>query len=683
MTSATPWDAPSPVGRFTGLDWSDAAVTARFDPAIAWIEWIGLAGRGLQPNEPLPVLLEFEGGAAFLQDLHGDNLAIVPPAYRAAGPNLRFCTAYVRLDVLAHLPPQILRVGLGLAANPRPMGSRPWSSWVAAAAAQIFAAAPVSRAAEAQEARPPRHVMAVIDDGCAFAHAHFRAPSTAGPGLSRVVGLWDQGRTRLADRRTPWTVPAAMAYGLELDSSAISALMQAASAGDECNESACYFAAGIEVPPPITGAYLHGTHVLDLAAGHPDPTRSDRGADAASQAELLFVQMPSEALHDSAGGWLAFQLLDALRYVVANTEPQDRVVVNVSLAAQAGPHDGTTLIERAMDHLLEFERPHNLHIVLAAGNGYKEDGHRRMVLAPGERRGLDWSVAEGDATDSFLEIWLPPERPADESAYSDILIRVRAPGAAEPSKDMRPGDVLALGASALAIYAQSSICGNGRRLFLLALTPTRSALGYAQAAPAGDWGVDLINAAASPAEVHAWIERDGERRELWSGLGQPWIGKQSSFASPGDEADRQTTLGSLACGARTIVVGAADRAARPVAASPFTAAGPALPPSQRPGPDLSAPGSDSGRDPDGIVAAQGIGTVTAARRGTSMAAPIVAREVLNLLARAPRPLDRDEVVDGLLQGANPTQNSLAATRLGRGTIGLASSAAPTTAPEAA
>jgi Subtilase family len=671
------WAEPSPIGPITGLDWSDAAVTARFDPYIAWVEWIGLAGRGVRHDDRLPFLIEFDGNVALLEDLHRDHLVVVPRAYREGSADLRFCTGYVRLADLHKLPPQVLRMQLGLAANSRPVDNAAWVSWVGEAVAQLQSPA---SSASPTAARGNRSIVAVIDDGCAFAHRHFR--EAARPNVSRLFGLWDQGRARVTDQRAPWAVPRGMGYGLELDAKAIRGLMQAAS--DEtghCNESACYDAADIDVPNPITGAYLHGTHVMDLAAGHPNPMQRSQNAsqprDNAGAAELLFVQLPSAAVCDSSGGWLSVYVLDGLRYVVDRTDASDRVVVNLSLAAQAGPHDGSSLLERAIDHLLTSERPRNLQIVVAAGNGYNEGGHACIELPAGGSQTLKWSVAEGDATDSFLEVWVPYS--AQGQPPVDVRISVRAPGgAALFSPALRPGQVAAYGSSperpcALALYATQAISGSGRSLFLVSLAPTRAAQGYSQAAPVGEWEVKLHNAGEAEATVHAWIERDGERRELWTGLGQPWVGKQSSFTAP--NAEQRSTMGSLACGAKTVVVGAVDRSNPLIQASPFSASGPALPPSQRPGPDLSAPGSDSRRSGGGIVAAQGLGAATTSRSGTSMAAPIVARQVLNAMAASAEPLDREQVIAALLPMPLPAPDP----RLGRGTIGRRETA-PTTAP---
>ena len=669
--SQSPSASASTIGPLTGLDWSDPAVTARFDPYIAWVEWIGLAGRGVAPDEPLPFLIEFDGGAELLEDLHRDRLVIVPRAYRGSASPLRFCSGYVRLADLRALPQAILRMQLGLAANPRPIDSAPWVSWVGDVVAQLQSPAPAPAPA-ATVVRDGSDVIAVIDDGCAFAHRSFR--SAAQPDKSRLLGLWDQGRVRAGDRIQPWAIPADMTYGSELDAAAIDQLMLAArDEQGQCNESACYYAAALDVPSPATGAYLHGTHVMDLAAGWPDPLHGvDAGssADRAGAASLLFVQVPSEALRDSSGGWMSVHVLDALRYVLQRTSADDRVVVNLSLAAQAGPHDGSSLLERAMDHLLQHERSRNLQIVVAAGNGYEEDGHARLDVSAGGSATLRWSVAEGDATDSFLEIWLPPAAPGQTAGGVHVSVRPPGAAAAQPSPALAPGQLFTFGDAAgspraLALYAPRSIQGSGRSLFLLSLAPTRAAQGYAQAAADGEWLIELDNRGKAAVQAHAWIERDGERRKLWSGLGQPWVGKQSSFAAP--QPDPSTTLGSLACGARTLVVGAVDRGIAQIKASAFTASGPALPPSQRQGPDLSAPGSDSSQPDGGIVAAQGLGGATTSRRGTSMAAPIVARHVLNAMsAAAPEALDRSQVIARLLPGAAPQSDP----RLGLGTIAM-------------
>jgi Subtilase family len=663
------WNQLDPAGPHSGLDWADAAVSARFDARLDWAELIGLAGRDVGSGDPVPVALEIDGGGPLLEQLHEDGLLVVPPLYRNADAALRYATAFARVADLHKLPATVLRVEMGWVIRTARPHTGPGKPWFSGAVRQLQQQEHCASARASRAGAAPRYVIAVIDDGCAFANTQFRG---ANGSRSRVVALWDQGRTAAGD--TPagvralaagWRVPEGMGYGMELDAGAIATLIDKATGPDgRLQERACYQRAHVAMPTPESGGYLHGTHVMDLAAGHIDPMARAAEPDAAAAAELIFVQLPQVCFADRSGSWLATQVLDALRYVMDHTEPRDRVVVNLSLGAQAGPHDGSSLLEAAIDDLIARERKTNLAVVVAAGNSYDQKGHARVTVAPGHSGRFIWAVPPGDATDSFLELWWP----ADADATPSVSVEVQSPKAQPSSGPIKAGERWAFtaphqhGASALVSHLHRTIAGKDRAHCQLALAPTRQAAGYPGHAPAGDWVVTLHNHGTAPITVDAWIERDGVNEANWNEHSGAWIGKQSTFK---EVQDSKSTLASLACGRHTVVVGAAVRGQAPPVASPFSSAGPALGKGARRGPDVSAPGSEA-RSGGGIRAASGFSGQETARSGTSMAAPIAARRMLNAMASSASPLTSPEalaLVPGDVQGAS---HDIA--RLGRRTI---------------
>lgn len=114
----------------------------------------------------------------------------------------------------------------------------------------------------------------------------------------------------------------------------------------------------------------HGTFVLDIAAGPREFTASVAGlgpalawdplappswqaaTDLASRCPIVAVQLDWATVKDTSGGSMRAHLLDGLLYILSNCALQADVVVNMSWGTLAGPHDGSSLFERALDELV-------------------------------------------------------------------------------------------------------------------------------------------------------------------------------------------------------------------------------------------------------------------------------------------------------------------------------------------
>lgn len=644
------------------IDWTDGASTAKFDPYLAWLETINFAARDGDPNGLLPVAIELKsGGGPLLQALHDQWLLWVPPVWRKAGKGLRFCTAFVApksLSALKNLP--IVRIEQGLVCRTRPT--------LGAAAASVMPPAiglsPSPPPPPAPAGTPPaRNVMAIVDDGCAFAHPSFRKPGQ--PPATRVCRLWDQGRVGAT---APWRIPADFGYGMELSDDAgggLQAFMGGLATADTATtERACYRQAGIPLPPVGPVGVWHGTHVMDLACGFPDPLAPiapPPARDAAANADILFVQLPREAIPDRGGGWLVVHVLDALRYVLQHTHPRDNVVVNLSLGAQAGPHDGSSLLERAIDDLIQRERKHNFAVVVAAGNSYDNESHAEVSLAAGLAETLNWAIAPNDATDSCLEVWLPRTDAAGGAVNVEIQV---TPQSGVASGFQRLGSALRYcgGPSedkpvAMFLYARPpcDATGSTGTLALVTVAPTAAVAEYPLAAAPGNWRIEFRNKGSAPVDLHAWIEGDANAR----GFG----GKPSILLN---HVKSTCTLASLAGGQHTIVVGGFTLGSgSPPAYAEFSSSGPSRDGAARPGPDVAAPADrfDHG-SPNQAVPLEAAGPLSdqpAWLAGTSMAAPGVARRVMNILATRKGNLTRDQIVVKLQSVAAPEP----ATKLAR------------------
>ncbi len=624
------------------------------DPYLQWARLTQFEGHGAAKGRGdgavLPLLIELndKNGAAALADNETARVRI-PGIYQSANASgLSFCTGTVLAGAVCKLrtakPPLLRRAQLSL-----PL-----------AAGEIDTAAPMPIAGD-----PDRLVIGIIDRGCAFLNGALRR-QWSGPGRSRtrIRAFWDQGH---AAGGQPWLRPEGFGYGRELDATAIDMMIARVEAGE--TEAAVYRTyrhlvdASGRLPP-----HLHGTHVADTAIGlvpdRPLPgSAKPQRADAAASAELIFVSVPELGKDDTTGASTDAFVLDAIHYILHRAGNGTRVVINVSIGAQAGPHDGSSCIERAMDELIDTRR--DLAIVVAAGNGRSSGSTRRNgrwqangLLMPnvadvparesGSVAAFVWRTLSNDVTDSFLEVWFgrhdAPDAPDTPDAATEIEVQVTAPdgrksGWIKPGYEARRISADKIVARLACHAAGTSALGN-EAMAHLALAPSA---GVRRASPAGRWLIELHNRSLYPVEFDAWVQRDEPPAELDEVL-------QSALeeaADPGTVAiDLGCTLGSFGTALYPLVVGAsrlADNSVAPYSAGAGTA------PTNRANRDVDALApADETELTYGLWAA-GVSTGSIFRMsGTSVAAPVLTRVLANWLMRQPAAMPALEIRERFL-----------------------------------
>jgi hypothetical protein len=653
-----------------GIDWSDPADAALFDPYLQWALAIGFRGYATDkpPHQRLP--MKHQRVPVAVELLPGDDgrqrlLALVRsgtlqvPSWYLADPCLQHCTARIRTGDFWRLRGQVRRMELGVTALRSP-GSTPG---LPPALGPWTDDPPLPDAAPRPAAG--RTVIGIVDDGCAFAHQQFRDVQ----GGTRVRWLWQQdGVPDAPGRREPlWSAPAGLHYGAETTAARLSALMQPGPLG-EIDEAAAYRAAGMD--RLALGLPAHGIGVMDFAAGRSDPMHRQMGdhgpmfsagtaaADAAGQADIVFVQMPRRAMQDASGAWLTVHVLDAVHYVLSRAGDAGRVVVNISLGAFAGPHDGSSLLEAALDALIEQHAP-RLLVVVAAGNGYRHAAHAELDLAPGQTQPVRWDIPVDDRTESFVEAWAAAVQDGPAPEPPVLQVQLDPPrGCRDPRPVVGPGDSwawydAAAGFRRPACVVLNAAAGAGRagasRLVLASIAPAQPVRSAAAAARSGGWTLWLTNAGPVRARVHVYVERDdppfggSARQTVLVGEGEPDAAPVSPLG----------TLSSMATGRHTIVVGA--HRLRDGTPAPFSASGPSRGPCGpglgRMGPDLTAPGASGARS-HLLAAGAHSGGAWVACQGTSIAAPVVTRQIVNLMATGQgQRLDRAGIVAALVEDA--------------------------------
>jgi hypothetical protein len=201
-------------------------------------------------------------------------------------------------------------------------------------------------------------IVGVYDSGLDLTHEDFLRPD----GGTRVLFAWDQ----TGDGAGPGPIGGQLFdYGVECTAEGID--------GESC---------------PMVDRIGHGTHVTGTAAG--DGSATGQGQDAwrfpggAPAADLVVVK-GGDALYTSD------RLVDGVAYMFARAEALGRpAVVNISLSSQFGPHDGTTLLEQALDALSGPGR------IIVTGSGNAGDHRNTVPIAPNGPYHAQGSQGAGD-----------------------------------------------------------------------------------------------------------------------------------------------------------------------------------------------------------------------------------------------------------------------------------------------
>jgi hypothetical protein len=264
--------------------------------------------------------------------------------------------------------------------------------------------------------------------------------------------------------------------------------------------------------------------------------------DSADQWPLVLVQLPSATVADTSGGSLAVQVLDGLRYIVERAtsipalrgdgSPEEagnrkrfidnQIVVNISYGALGGGHDGDSILENAIERMVQASG-YQLWVVLAAGNAHRAEAHASVRLSAEGSGTFTWLVGPDNPLESYLEVWLPAtdEEGASlaEGWWSAVKIDISGPdGSALPI--LRCGEAYVLSAPdgvsprAAAIFCRRVAQSRHGTMFLLAVAPTRVSDSSRTRRPVGlhgEWSVRVWRtdpASASTVVIHAWAERN-------------------------------------------------------------------------------------------------------------------------------------------------------------------------------
>lgn len=463
-------------------------------------------------------------------------------------------------------------------------------------------------------------VVGIIDQGMDFTMDDFRNPD----GSTRLAWLWDQSLTPVGDEASPES----FGYGVEYDAATIESDLAALN--------------NFTVVRHLPGAKSHGTHVAGTAVGNGRSGDADFAAGrfigVAPEATIVFVQP------DMRGNQGSFtdssNVADAIAYVYARADELGMpCVINLSLGQSGGSHDGESLVERAIDRLLE---PNGRAFVSAAGNEHIWRGHASGRLIGGSTRTLEWRVGGGmpvpslggvtpdgmDQTANECEIWY--------SSRDRFNVTVRSPNGDVFGPVSPEGDLFeTLSGMQIFIDSERFSALNGDARIYIEVAPST----FFNVVTSGVWEIEIEAVEAIVGDYDAWIERDNRSPSH----------HQSFFF--GGSFDPVRTLGTPATARGCVSVANYEHQTLDVA--PSSSRGPTR--DGRDKPEISAPGTDivssfslGGRDNGN----GGVHPMRFATSGTSMAAPHVAGTVALLLEEEPS-LSSAQIKSLLVASADP------------------------------
>jgi hypothetical protein len=647
------------------------------DPHLIWAGLTYFEQHQSYSTRPIPVMFEAKlnpDGTVCLPD--SCLVTLIEGTKHFCDP---FFTGFVKLQDLHAFGASVRRFRIGVVALPSTQNIR--------------CSTPIT--VMPRHANPQELVIGLIDHGVAFANRQFATPTASG-WASRIERLWDQQNgypVPPVDYKDPnppqptWTSVPHYGYGRELGDAQINFWLNRNLGDAEIYRRLQY--------QPVQGARAHGTHVLGLAAGT-QAFGFGRGLppvgplnDAASSAKIIAVQLPARPYKDTSGAGLCVQILDAISYIALHAAGR-KIVFNLSDGAYAGPHDGSSLLERALDQAFASNRDRHA-LVVAAGNQFDERVHwKAAVPAKGAAEPIAWHILPDDRTDSHLEIWPAADTP--QGALNSLQVSVTPPGgSASPAVAL--GDVWALcnqanranRAFAAVIFAKNPPNGFvappvgglplGRGMIHIAVAATRPPRRTGRdAAPYGIWKIELINTGDVPIQFDAYIERDNPA------LGDAGPRRQSHFVHasyPRDQRSktpalddagnlspvkRMGALNSVATAGQVLVVGGYIRQSGQLA--PYSASGPGRSPAALPGIDILAV-SENSQHVKG-VRSTGVRTGTTFRMdGTSVAAPLVSRWVVNWMATGVSPPGLRGAIGAAASTAPPVAGPIERVGVGR------------------
>jgi hypothetical protein len=427
-------------------------------------------------------------------------------------------------------------------------------------------------------------LIVIIDDGCPFAHHELRSDDGL---LTRVEAIWDQDDE--PDFEGLWQQPATVPYGAVVEKCDLDACIQASSTPTTVDESRCYKLAGYSA---VSHVASHGSSILGWSASNSALREVEK------KPSVLFVQLPRAVAMKPSFGSLSRCILDGVQWALTRRGERRRIVVCVAYDSWLGPHDGSSIFERAIDCLVDRceKGGITLSLVFPMGNNYHAGTHAEIRLI--ESKGVaTLRVLPDNEYCTHVEIW-------SNSDLAAARVKVTPPkgGVLQVRSSATPQ----ISSNAFATLVANTKARGENYVSLLEISPTHR---FAEnPSPVGDWLVEVDMGEEIEGTVHAYVGR------TTSGLTYPKRGTQSYFF-PKWSAESDGSVNGLVCGQGSKAVGALQKWSG--GPTTYSASGPARG-GIRTTPDYSAV-SEVTPSQGGLVAMGNYGGATMRFVGTSAA----------------------------------------------------------------
>lgn len=361
---------------------------------------------------------------------------------------------------------------------------------------QIQAAVAKNRTGEAGD----QCLVAIIDGGIDVLHRAFRA--AADINQTRLVGVWD-----LSDPTGPPPAGFAAAGGTWHSQAAINGYL------------VTNLPAG-KLQQRDPGG--HGTHVASIAAGtrSTDPNELNLfPGGVAHDSPILAVVVGSSDFEEGSPNQISYSntLVSALEFCQAKAEELKLpVVVNMSQGHQSGGHDGTTLLEAAIDAFCNSGRDFGRAVVKSAGNSRATSCHAFATISAGFLETLEW-VSDVQKTVSgrtgrkrdVIEVWFDPSEVMSFQLFNPDGEKSDPVNFTKPTAS---GNFIN-GNTYLIEYVKHFRDNGHGRLRIEIDKGTNAAIRD------GKWQLEMLNAHPThDQEVHAWIEVTDWQPAQFTGL---------------------------------------------------------------------------------------------------------------------------------------------------------------------
>jgi subtilisin family serine protease len=414
---------------------------------------------------------------------------------------------------------------------------------------------------------------ASVDWGFDFSHANLRKPD----GATRFKCIWDQNGRYDGNR---------YGYGCFHFEDAINKALQT----ETPYHSLGYHPGRADA----LGSGMHGTHVVDIAAG-----RHEIGeGGVAPEATLIGVELGNNfvngsdlALGDSV------RLVEALDFISSQIKDAP-CVINMSLGSHGDSHTGKSLVEIAFDNFLTHTA--GVAIVQSVGNYYIANCHLQHTIKQNEVYNIELNVPGRNPSPDEVEIWYPG---IDAFAVQLIAPDGEIAATAEPFTDIQ---ISWKGKPVGYIFHRANEPNTGLNHIDVILDIS---------VPHGKWIIQLTGTRVVDGALHAYCERNDASQPKFS----------TTQSSP------LTTTGSICNNVNTITVGAYNHtdAVKPVVR--FSSSGPTAFGQIKP--DLLAPGYKISAARSAPLNASGAIDQLTVKSGSSMAAPHVSGAIACLFQK--------------------------------------------------